>query len=77
MKKKKAIIKELNISEINKGKIIQRNGRYFIVMDKLLHTFHKKELLGLYTEVLGDMIYDEFLIYFQHEIPYIEKYSVK
>lgn len=23
------------------------------------------------------MIYDEFLIYFQHEIPYIEKYSVE
>jgi len=77
VKKKKAIIKDLNISEINKGKIIQRNGRYFIVMDKLLHTFPEKEILGHYTEKLGDMIYDEFLIYFQHEIPYIEKYSVE
>lgn len=77
MANKKAIIEELNISGINRGKIIQREEKYFIIMDKLLHTFPEKEILGYYTEEMGDLVYDEFLIYFQHEIPYIEKYSLK
>lgn len=67
MNLKDSIIKKLNIMATNKGKIIKRDGKYYIVMQNHLHTFPDKEIIGKYENKVGDEIYDEFLISFQHE----------
>lgn len=45
-----SIIKELNIHEINKGKIIKRDRKYYIVMERHLHTFPDKRVIGKYIK---------------------------
>ncbi len=67
-----SIIKELNIHEINKGKIIKRDRKYYIVMERHLHTFPDKRVIGKYVKKPEDEIYDEFLMFIQSEDFYNE-----
>ena len=44
MEKTISIIEKLNIDEMNKGKIVKRNGKYYIVMERHLYTFPDKRV---------------------------------
>jgi len=76
MKLKNSVIKRLNVDTLNKGKIIKRDEEYYIVMENHLHTFPDKEIIDKYENKVGDEIYDEFLINFQHEHSYQEIQSL-
>lgn len=72
MENTRSIIEKLNTYEINKGKIVKRDGKYYIVMERHLHTFPDKRVIEKYIKKPEDEIYDEFLMFIQSEEFYNE-----
>ena len=50
MENTRSIIEKLNTYEINKGKIVKRDGKYYIVMERYLHTFPDKKVIEKYKK---------------------------
>lgn len=72
MENTRSIIEKLNTYEINKGKIVKRDGKYYIVMERYLHTFPDKRVIEKYIKKPEDEVYDEFLMFIQSEDFYHE-----
>lgn len=45
-----SIIKKLNTYEMDKGTIVKRDGKYYIVMERHLHTFPDKRVIEKYKK---------------------------
>ena len=58
MEKTISIIEKLNTYEINKGKIVKRDGKYYIVMERHLHTFPDKRVIEKYIKKPEDEVYE-------------------